>query len=449
MALGEDFQLPPINLDKKMSLRWADEMEDNGSLWEGLGTLREEDDGNDDLSLSQSSEEDGAPSPVYLKRWGVPIKTGFEELEPLVSREMEPMFSARLGSGYYLERASSSESIATDLSLLSCSSLGVKKVERTRRKQSKNQIRDTENTNIKTNWDQISANENSSLTQMVLKDASAMQGVGGGASFSLLNMTRAIEALNEAERKLILKTYHTRGIMGVVKSYSTTDVRESGTYTPVKLRQQKTLEQKATRTQSASSDRRPSRVSIRECPSSAGSHLPGIGQASTRGGSGASRTSADQRLVSAKKVFRNFSRMSSKMRRKILNTLADLDHNTGYGDTHHASMETMKDPSAFLRIEDDFQKLPRMPQRIRIAPQLAKVIKDDIRDRIGKPRYTEIKETLLQRFNKNLDQNERTQRNLMIFNWLQNLDEKNFEPMEPERNPELRMQMYGVTTTVQ
>lgn len=76
--------------------------------------------------------------------------------------------------------------------------------------------------------------------------------------------------------------------------------------------------------------------------------------------------------------------------------------------------------------EENFATIARIPQKIRISPHLSDVIKSDIKVRMGRPRYHEIREEDLEMWNRGLSLN-RAHRNLKVFNWLHSLREDEFD----------------------
>lgn len=457
-----------------MSLRWADQ--------QGGSTA---DDGPPSVSdVDMSDDDDGHSSPVYLKRWGGFSADKIESIEPMVRVEKEPLYSAHLGDRH-ADRYSSTDSLETDLSLLSCSSVdAVSSAHKKKRRKSKigklEEYVDLEENKTKTNWADVAKRHNNVLEAMMMKDAAVMAPVGGDEG-GVWNIRRAMDVMNEVEKRMLFNCSLTTGLHGLTKSRSTTNVNEA-----IEIIRNKPAQRiKKSKTHSArpehlghvspqkpvsapkiqrrgsmygyghgmilpEAERLPDRIPDDFSLSSTPLPVMSLSRPSTRQTTaGTTRRSGhspfimpERKVVSAKTVFRNFSRMDATMRRKILDTLARLDNITGYGDAPDVPIKNMKDPAdLFPHIEADFAKLPKMPQRVRVAPQLSTVIKDEIRQRIGKPREVEIKQNHVEKFNQTTKKlSERTQRNLMIFNWLQNLDEDHFEHVEElERTQSMAM----------
>ncbi|KAK7469524.1 hypothetical protein BaRGS_00036470, partial [Batillaria attramentaria] len=118
--------------------------------------------------------------------------------------------------------------------------------------------------------------------------------------------------------------------------------------------------------------------------------------------------------------------LTSKVKHRITTTTTALERVTGMGDDNEQrpySCHLQEFPSY---IDDDFALMPKIPQKLRISPQLSHVIKTDIQVRMGRPRYHEIRVRDLELWNRGqtLD---RAHRNLKVFNWLHSLKEDEFD----------------------
>lgn len=116
---------------------------------------------------------------------------------------------------------------------------------------------------------------------------------------------------------------------------------------------------------------------------------------------------------------------TQKARQKIKRTFRALDAITGYGDPRDVMLPIAEEVNRYTSA--DYAKKHRYPQNIRIAPQLTKVIKEDIANRMGRPKQHEIKTNDVKLFNKDQPTLGRQHRNLLIFNWLNALDEDDFD----------------------
>ena len=114
------------------------------------------------------------------------------------------------------------------------------------------------------------------------------------------------------------------------------------------------------------------------------------------------------------------------MKHRIAVTNTALERVTGVGDDNEPRPYTCHLPEFPNYIDDDFALQPKIPQQIRISPQLSHVIKNDIKVRMGRPRYHEIRLQDLAQWNRGqvLD---RAHRNLKVFNWLHSLKEDEFD----------------------
>ena len=115
-----------------------------------------------------------------------------------------------------------------------------------------------------------------------------------------------------------------------------------------------------------------------------------------------------------------------QVKQRIVTTTTALERVTGVGDDNEQRPYTCHLAEFPSHVDEDFARQPRIPQRIRISPHLSEVIKGDIRVRMGRPRYHEIRVRDLEIWNRGqtLD---RAHRNLKVFNWLHSLKEEEFE----------------------
>ena len=80
--------------------------------------------------------------------------------------------------------------------------------------------------------------------------------------------------------------------------------------------------------------------------------------------------------------------LGKKANRKIQSTIHALYRMTGYGDP--VSVITPQEDEAHFTAQD-YSRTVRYPQSIRVAPSLARVIRNDVRGRVGRPRRKLIK----------------------------------------------------------
>ena len=119
------------------------------------------------------------------------------------------------------------------------------------------------------------------------------------------------------------------------------------------------------------------------------------------------------------------SKLSLKVQRTVAATLEALHKSTGVGSN---TTEVVRVPGEYGRYTaDDYARYPRYPQHVRIAPQLSRLIRDDIQDRMGRPRKHALRVRDIVQFDQEMSQLGRAQRNLMIFNWLNSVTEEEWE----------------------
>ena len=66
-----------------------------------------------------------------------------------------------------------------------------------------------------------------------------------------------------------------------------------------------------------------------------------------------------------------------------------------------------------------------------MAPSLARVITSDIRGRVGRPRRKQIKSRDVKIWDEECSRLDRSHRNLIIFDWLRNVEEDAYEIRDP------------------
>lgn len=118
--------------------------------------------------------------------------------------------------------------------------------------------------------------------------------------------------------------------------------------------------------------------------------------------------------------------LTKRVQKKIMSTTLAINLVTGYGESNEQQRVIGRHEEFPSYVDEDYCSVPKMVQRIRITPDLSMVIKDDIRVRMGRPRYHEIKTRDLEVWNRGQLLN-RSHRNLKVFNWLHSLKENEFE----------------------
>ena len=367
-------------------------------------------------------------------------------------REKEPMFTARLGKPKP-EDCDSDDSIETTLSLLSCSSDEDKTVTRKKSKKrrrrgiydflSEMSLKDDEKKDekSKTSWLSLAEQHRSRvgvLDQMLRQDSEFL-----GAYVKNYHGTGYIaeDLMDEGERALIKQAAKHRGISGVGKSYSTTNlqdtplsplnrpkhtrkIRKGGLYTQAKPNSAHSL---ATHINIAKPfcDRNTPRPRSSESTPKRFLDSPSLGYL-RKVAAGIARPREIE--LDARHVFPDWvanQQLTNNVKKRINRTLQALHRFTGHGDDTDV---TKGKNGAYT--EKDHSRVPRYPQSIRVAPALAEVIRDDITLRMGRPKFQEINQHDLQTFDSLTGQKlGRNTRNLLIFNWLQNVNEDEFEDL--------------------
>ncbi|XP_025094109.1 uncharacterized protein LOC112563886 [Pomacea canaliculata] len=118
--------------------------------------------------------------------------------------------------------------------------------------------------------------------------------------------------------------------------------------------------------------------------------------------------------------------LTTTVKQRIAGTTIALERVTGMGDNNEPRMYPAHLDEFPSFTEENFATIARIPQKIRISPHLSDVIKSDIKVRMGRPRYHEIREEDLEMWNRGLSLN-RAHRNLKVFNWLHSLREDEFD----------------------
>ena len=115
-----------------------------------------------------------------------------------------------------------------------------------------------------------------------------------------------------------------------------------------------------------------------------------------------------------------------QVKHRIDLTTTALERVTGLGDDNEQRPYTCNLPEFPHYVDEDFAFQPKIPQKIRISPHLSDVIKSDIRVRMGRPRYHEIRVRDVELWNRGQNLG-RAHRNLKVFNWLHSLKEHEFD----------------------
>ncbi|CAL1542859.1 unnamed protein product [Lymnaea stagnalis] len=119
---------------------------------------------------------------------------------------------------------------------------------------------------------------------------------------------------------------------------------------------------------------------------------------------------------------------SAKVKSEIKSTTNALKKMTGHISPRPLSGTLTDNPHL---VKANYNRWVMFPHRMKISPHLSKVIQADVKVRMGRPRYHEIRIRDLHLWNEGhaLD---RAHRNLKVFNWLHSLKESEFEMLISE-----------------
>lgn len=117
--------------------------------------------------------------------------------------------------------------------------------------------------------------------------------------------------------------------------------------------------------------------------------------------------------------------LTVRVKEKIESTRSALSRVSGLGEDNELRTIVGIHEEFPRHTEEDFSHKPRIIQRMRISPQLSGVIHDDIKVRMGRPRYHEIRMEDIELWNRG-QKLDRAHRNLKVFNWLHSLRESQF-----------------------
>lgn len=387
-----------------------------------------------------------------------------KSLPPQPYPPRQPLYSARLGNHVRIRRSQSTESIETLLSLFSCSSHESmsrrmhKKKRRKRKKPKDEHLGDGGEGGGKSIWVELASKRRGALDKMLRMHAMYAQ---------LDTESEIYKHLSEEEKILVIDCGYRTGIVlgpGRQRSDSCSNVDK-------KLPKKKMLQ----RTQSQGGihegpmldfvDIRRQYINKRlaSLQQSRGGRLSGrrslvhsLSRHSLYSVTSTTPREASptmQQLLSAREaeedkkedelpisIWKGDSQilaidlkreLTAKVKSKIDTTTSALERATGFGDdnAHRIQVGTLEEYP--LLIEEDYSHVAKIPQRVRISPQLSDIIRTDIHVRMGRPRYHEIRTQDLDMWNRGqfLD---RSHRNLKVFSWLHSLRESEFDMSLPE-----------------
>lgn len=421
-------------------------------------------------------DEEGIRTRRYWQRWGE--KAAQELLQQPDEQDHEYNMSAAQRQSVYSGRVgrspsrvggtrhqSSTESIDTDISLLTCSSVGpsLSKRRRQAKKIKEKKPQPPPVVEEKPDWVKLAKERRGGmLDRMLQKDVSAMQGTGRSHAPNVGSIAQRDSGIfNSADLALLQRCRQTREIKLLDKSYSTENVLS---HNPKLEHRPGTVESRTSGRPNTSStggiQDKPQRLVVtgrtlspRQVASVSAQRPSSANPGETRKQHGVHTVAATSRTAeripgspfcverpitsSATTAARGIKlrsqsgpidikgKFSQKVKQRIQHTITALERVTGHGDPTDVIAKIDDDYGRYTA--SDYARLPRYPQNIRIAPQLSRVIKEDIRLRMGRPRRHEIRVSDLKSLDAERPALDRTHRNLLIFNWLITLEEPLFD----------------------
>ncbi|CAD5125012.1 unnamed protein product [Dimorphilus gyrociliatus] len=109
-----------------------------------------------------------------------------------------------------------------------------------------------------------------------------------------------------------------------------------------------------------------------------------------------------------------------KIRQRLSKTINSLSKITGLGDNKNVCRQNPEEIGRYTA--EDYSKICRYPQRLKVAPQLAQVVKYDIIKRMGTPKLHRLSISDIKNLNDANPVLGRIHRNLLVFNWLNDID---------------------------
>ena len=469
------------------------------------------DDSDEFDEFEPSAETDEGRLSRSLQTWM--IDHTWSNIEPLEKPPAEPLFSGKLGKercakrtkgkSYkkskttQLRRIPSDESIHTNLSLLTCSSLETPVIEienskLKRRKKRKNNSRSSSTVPPEEEpkvykWERFCMTKTSNLGNLFKNSSILANQYGHIAGVDNDEESEAFRMLDKDEQDGLIQCGYKRGIRYVDKSklersgslndlenilevgatglkrtlsaeadkpwgapIDIAEIKRERMNRLIALEQAKALQERERQRKG----RRISRVSSYKNASSASSTRP-TSPATTYAGTEVSNVhsvgsvhSSEKRIltpserqsrlennkeekVTVWKADREIleidlkKELTVRVKQKIDSTRAALKRVTGFGDENEPANSVGTHEEYPKHIEEDFCHKPKIIQRMRISPNLSGIIHEDIRVRMGRPRYHEIRQNDLQQWDKGQVLN-RAHRNLKVFNWLHSLKDVTF-----------------------
>ncbi|XP_060064565.1 uncharacterized protein LOC132544922 [Ylistrum balloti] len=390
----------------------------------------------------------------------------FSSIKPMEKPPLQPIYSGRLGEHQHLKRSSSEDSIVTKLSLFSCSSGQNKEEEevaaiRKRRKKKKTVASTVKDEDVLT-WEKLNViyrNKSGAFSSfMKTRNAITMDTFTGQET----KESDIQQLLDPVEKVAMARVGRTEGIhltSDIKKSGSMTNIDESSSPMVVptsrakaprvgsagtkptskainleEIRQQQVNEklaqlQKARNKRSLALRKRASLGNIQRKMSLVSDVSSDFGPNTS---SARSLSPEPEERVSVWKGDREILEMdlrrglTERATMRIKSTTAALERVTGFGEDNEFQRTVGRHEEFPLHVTDDYGLHPKIVQRIRISPQLSNVIQTDIKVRMGRPRYHEIRVRDMEIWNRG-QRLDRGHTNLKVFNWLHSLREDLFE----------------------
>ncbi|ESO93141.1 hypothetical protein LOTGIDRAFT_162170 [Lottia gigantea] len=339
-----------------------------------------------------------------------------QHIEPHESKDKEPLYSAKLGIEPRIKRCSSSESIVTELSLLSCSTYGKSSrvSETTRRKRrNKRPPTTTDNASTISKWALAMQGQKHGAFDKLMRQQNAFQ-ITPGATNSVA--ITAFDLMDEEEKTQVLKCGRESWIKMNPRLKKSDSITHINTLSKNKLLQSKRrFSQIPT---SSKNGRMKPFVRILNGKNSSndseGISVAMLDKQTTRTVTPPFKEKVRMWQVDEKISDVDLNRgMSAKVRERIASTTMALDR------VSRKSASRPQSTAGCIRTD------PNNPQNIRISPELGDVIKQDIKSRMGRPRQHEIRQQDVENLNHGYTL-DRSHRNLKVFNWLHSLKEGEF-----------------------
>ncbi|XP_033756685.1 uncharacterized protein LOC117339285 [Pecten maximus] len=412
-----------------------------------------------EFSLDEDNTDEGRLSRA-LQSW-MPDHQ-YSSIKPIEKPRIQPIYSGRLGEHKYLKRSSSEDSIVTKLSLFSCSTDHDHYEEDVATIRKKRRKKKTVTSAIKEDtltWEKLAEtyrNKRGAFTSFMKTQNAITMDIFTG---QIPEESDIQKLMNPKERASMARVGKTQGIQLAVnntKSGSMTNIDESGRPTVMssskvkrgrvgsagtkptsrainleEIRQQRVNEklaqlQKARNKRSLALRKRtsiPRKMSLASDVSS---------EFAPNTPSARSLSPEPEERVSVWKGDREILEMdlrkglTDRATTRIKHTTAALERVTGFGEENEFQRTVGRHEEFPFHITDDYGLHPKIVQRIRISPQLSHVIQTDIKVRMGRPRYHEIRVRDMDIWNRG-QKLDRGHTNLKVFNWLHSLREDLFE----------------------